>query len=382
MADQHPLPEVIPYNAQWDITSGCNHRCTFCLSSSGDPSPGELNTVEAIDLIDQLYDEGIWFLKIMGGEPFFRKDILTILKHAASKGMVLSFSTNASMISEEKATGLSEINNSILYAQMSLYGECPETYQRVTGSAAHYDRALKGLARMVEAGLDVSVLTVVTQENVARLLKYFDIAREYGAKEFRLAPEVALGRSANRAEALTKAARGLWPTFLEQVAEIRAAATPEDPLILLDARPTLARYLSKFTGCSTFYENCTAATTMIYIGPTGLALPCPFLGHLPEQLRQHYSHLRPGDIRKNSFPDIWNSETFVTFRSYYDPAFNLFDINTECRHFKSGKCIPCAVTPCNCADMIRVIKNELDQDVSSRVEDSNGVDGRAGTNVE
>ncbi len=359
MTGNFKVPEVIPYHAQWDVTSGCNHRCTFCLTSSGNISPNELSTEEALALIDRLYDEGIWFLKIMGGEPFFRKDILRLFTYAAEKGMVLSFSTNASLITETVAAKLAQIRHSILYAQMSLYGENPVTYQRVTGSADNFERALQGLSRLIEAVGEVSVLTVVTSENVTNLGQFYEIVRQAGAKEFRLVPEIALGRSANRAESDGEQARRVWPVFLDTLARLKADVKADDPVILLDARPMFASYLNKLTGFRTFYENCTAATTMIYITPTGEALPCPFLQHAPDDLMRRYSHIMPGDLRRSSFQEVWNSESFEVFRSYYDPEHNLFKINTACPHFQSGKCIPCAVTPCNCLEMIQLVKGEL-----------------------
>lgn len=95
-----------------------------------------------------------------------------MLRYAAAKGILLSFSTNASLVTEEVASALYELRNSLFYIQMSLYGESRETYEGVTGSRNNMELALKGLANLVERGLDVAVLTVATAENVDRIPEY------------------------------------------------------------------------------------------------------------------------------------------------------------------------------------------------------------------
>ena len=199
MSYQFMMPDIIPYHAHWDITTGCNQKCVFCLTSSGKRDPNELSTEDAFPLVDKLYDEGIWFLKILGGEPFFRKDTLKLMKYAADKGMILSFSTNASLIDDTIASNLFEIRNSIIYLQMSLYGESKETYQEITQiTELNFDTRFEGIKLLVDRGIDVTILTVATENNAHKVLESYDIAKTYGAKEFRLTTEIALGQSAGK----------------------------------------------------------------------------------------------------------------------------------------------------------------------------------------
>lgn len=351
------MPDVIPYTAQWDVTFACNFKCVFCLTSSGRPLPNELTTDQAIEMIDNFYDEGIWFLKILGGEPFFRKDMIKILHHAANKGMILSFSTNASLITEEKANALREIRNSIAYIQMSLYGYNEETYQKVTGDSRNFKRALNGLKLLCDKGLEVSVLTVATDDNADKIPAYFEIAKQYGAAEFRLTPEVSLGRAAEKDYKEIDSTPMIWKKLIDGLNTITSDSNQNDPEVIIDARPLPASYLHKLTGLSYFYENCTAATSMIYIDPTGEASPCPFLKQTPDDLKEKYSDITSSNIMNQSFHDIWNSESFDKFRSYYDPGKNLFEIKETCRYYKDGSCVPCVVTPCNCIELTRAVKN-------------------------
>jgi MoaA/NifB/PqqE/SkfB family radical SAM enzyme len=350
---------TIPIHAHWDITHGCNFRCTFCLTSSGSRSPDELTTEEGMALIDKLYDAGIFFLKVLGGEPFFRDDTLNLFEYAANKGMILSFSTNASMVTDEVAETLYRLRNSIIYLQMSLYGEDEERYDKVTGSAKNYALALNGLKRMLDKGLDVTILTVATEDNSDRISEYFDVARRFGVKEFRVVPKIGVGRAAKEAEEGTYCQAMVWPNLIKELRKIKNSLKETDPLVRIDARPLLGSYLFNLTGIPYFWTNCISATTMIYIDSTGKAAPCPFLNDVTAPLKKLYSHvIEREDIMDDSFLDVWNSKTFDTFREYHKPEKNLFKINTKCKFYKNKVCTPCVTTPCNCIDLIRSIKKE------------------------
>lgn len=361
-ATNYNKPANIPIHAHWDVTYGCNFRCTFCLTSSGPCCPNELTTEQGIILINKLYDAGIVFLKILGGEPFFRKDILNILNHAAKKGMILSFSTNASMVTNEVAEALSQLKNSIVYLQMSLYGENEETYERVTGSGQNFWRALNGLKLLRDKGLDVTILVVATEENSHKIKEYLDIAKRFGVSELRITPVIAVGRAANADEIISEPR--IWATLIKQLKEISQSLKETDPLVRIDARPLFGAFISNLTGLPCCWENCTSATKMIYIDPTGKAAPCPFLKAMSARLKEKYSHMKMEDIIDNTFEYVWNSPSFQQIREYYNPEKNLFKINTKCRFYKDGSCIPCVLTPCNCSGKIQEVKRELKQNDS------------------
>ena len=63
-----------PVNLTWEVTAGCNLRCSHCLSSSA--SKGLLRALhaEALDLVEQLHGAGVFQVNFGGGEPFIRPD--------------------------------------------------------------------------------------------------------------------------------------------------------------------------------------------------------------------------------------------------------------------------------------------------------------------
>ncbi len=88
--------------AIWEITHQCNYNCSYCIFSCNNKKiDGELTTEECYHIIDELVLHNFKHLKITGGEPFIRKDILEILKYASER-LITDISTNASLITPER----------------------------------------------------------------------------------------------------------------------------------------------------------------------------------------------------------------------------------------------------------------------------------------
>ena len=62
-----------PWSVVWEITFACNMRCLHCGTSAGKKRPDELNTHEALQLIDELADLGADNITLSGGEPLLRE---------------------------------------------------------------------------------------------------------------------------------------------------------------------------------------------------------------------------------------------------------------------------------------------------------------------
>lgn len=80
----------------WNITGGCNYRCSYCVQKhapgSGGPSDEELEA--ALGVLCAL--PGRWELKISGGEPFLLKRLPEVAQRLASAGHRVSVLTNLS----------------------------------------------------------------------------------------------------------------------------------------------------------------------------------------------------------------------------------------------------------------------------------------------
>src|SRR5512137_1277452 len=85
-----PISIYAPFLVVWDFTHKCNLNCRHCYSDSGAPRGAELNTKEALAVVDQLAEVGVTALAFSGGEPLTRKDFWEVASYAVRRGLYVS----------------------------------------------------------------------------------------------------------------------------------------------------------------------------------------------------------------------------------------------------------------------------------------------------
>ena len=69
----------------WNLLRRCNLTCKHCYATSADSEfRDELDTAEALKVIDDLHEAGVRVLILSGGEPLLRDDIFELSEFAAS----------------------------------------------------------------------------------------------------------------------------------------------------------------------------------------------------------------------------------------------------------------------------------------------------------
>ena len=149
----------------WEITHNCNYGCSYCIfSCTKKRVEGELSTEECFHVIDELVKNGFKHLKVTGGEPFIRKDLIEILEYA-SKYMVVDVSTNASLLSEDLVDKLNKIKLKMIH--VSLDGN-KEEHESVRGINT-YERTIRGLELLKKSKNKVRIGTVIHANNESDL---------------------------------------------------------------------------------------------------------------------------------------------------------------------------------------------------------------------
>lgn len=155
MIDNHD--RVINY-LRLAVTDRCNLRCNYCMPEEGInfAKNDKLFTIpELCKLVDILVPQGIDKIRITGGEPFVRKDLMVLLRHMAQvKGLNdISITTNATLIgpyiAELKDLGIVNINVS-----MDSMGR--KTFERIT-RRNQYDVVKTNLMRLISEGFKVRI---------------------------------------------------------------------------------------------------------------------------------------------------------------------------------------------------------------------------------
>lgn len=180
-----------PMFVAWDITYKCNLNCFFCDRQTiyRDKLNKDLTLNEAKMVIDNLADADVMTVGITGGEALLRNDLEDIAEYAVDKGLVVTLSTNGTLITKSRAQKLANLFQSI---SISLDG-LSDTHDEVRGKKGAYDKAIQGLKHLAATNpraCAIGVNFVLNKLNFQELRKVFDTVRNIGADYFFIQPVI------------------------------------------------------------------------------------------------------------------------------------------------------------------------------------------------
>jgi cyclic pyranopterin phosphate synthase len=163
------------------VTDRCNLRCNYCMPAEGIDFAKKENllTLDELRLLSAtLVDQGIDKIRITGGEPFVRKDLMALLESLAGlEGLKeISITTNATLIGPHidslKKLGIRNIN-------VSLDAIREETFERIT-RRDQYEKVYGNLMRLIEEGFNVRINFIVLEhQNIEDILPILELQEKY-----------------------------------------------------------------------------------------------------------------------------------------------------------------------------------------------------------
>src|SRR6266545_3616171 len=172
-----------------EVTRSCNLNCVWCYNNSRAALARELTCEQWKRCIDRL-GGGDCTLLFTGGEPLARKDLIDIAQHAKQKGFRRQLFTNGTLVNERNVDALAATFD---YVRITIDGATAETNDLVRGKGS-FDRALRGMRMLIDAGVRVCWQCIVSRHNIRELPAILDKAIEVGASGIRMASVDALGR--------------------------------------------------------------------------------------------------------------------------------------------------------------------------------------------
>ncbi len=159
------------------VTDRCNLRCNYCMPAEGiafSDRDSLLRIDEMKRLCDVLAAQGVDKIRITGGEPFVRKDLMVLLRHitALSGLREVSITTNATLIGphieELEALGVNSVN-------VSLDAITPERFARIT-RRDHFGLVHENLMRLIESKIEVRINFIVlegqNEEDIYHMMEF------------------------------------------------------------------------------------------------------------------------------------------------------------------------------------------------------------------
>ena len=292
-----------PIAVEWEITMRCNLRCIHCCFAAGTPRSNELTQEESKRVIAEMAQLGVFSIGFTGGEPLTRSDFLDIAAFARDKGLKLALNTNGTLIGKKNARRITSLFSEI---QVSLDGAKPETHDFIRAQRGAFERAVRGIRELKEAGANVVINTTLMKPNQQEVTDILALAVELKVDTYRAIPVRQLGRATENSLELS----------VNEFAEIYATLDRlrlrfKDKIYMqLSAVPSL---LDRFLEDG---FSCPAAIIKCCIGPDGSVKPC-----------DAFDIFYGGNIREQSLKDIWlHSPAFQSFRQSI-----LEIVSPECR---------------------------------------------------
>lgn len=295
----------------FEVTRSCNLSCLHCRASSKEgPYEDELDTQEAKGLLKDIKAVGDPIVILTGGEPLLRSDIYEIARYGTDLGLRMVLATNGTLLDREVTRRLSEAG--IKRVSVSLDGSDPHSHDSFRNQEGAYDRAIRGIRALAEAGIEFQINTTIVSTNKALLPQINERAVELGAVAHHIFMLVPVGRGRDIQEISLEAEeyeRTLqW--FLDRKDQVqvglKATCAPQYYRMLRERAKGMGQEVSfKTHGLDAVTRGCLAGIGFCFVGHRGAVQPCGYL------------ELQCGDIRQESFIAIWeNSPIFNRLRDF------------------------------------------------------------------
>lgn len=325
-----------PLRVQLELTGRCNLNCSFCYQGeSYKAGENELTFEETVGIIRQVPARSL--LTLSGGEPFLKKGIVDILKHAIPRHYC-NIITNGTLLSEDICRLLVERRLLLLNISIDAAGTLhdrlrgmPGTFERVKNNITF----LQGYKRSRKARFPlIDIKAVISTENLSGLEDLYRLCVELDADFLTLSLPKNNDIQFNGTKLYHELDNEIFyrnytdkcdiplgelSSALEAVHRIRARTAIRYYPRLDDYR-SLISYLGR-SGRNTGFRllPCLEPWSGFQINAKGEVYPC----------LAYYA----GDARKDSISDIWNSGRLTAFRKKLKES-RLFPACSGCCYLK------------------------------------------------
>lgn len=286
----------IPLVVSWNVTRECNMKCSHCyINATEKKLKNELTTLEAKNLMNQIYEVSAPLLILSGGEPLLRPDIFELISYGSKKGLKMGLGSNGSLIGDDIAKKLKEAG--ITTVSISLDSNIPAQHDEFRGVNGAWEKAVEACKALRRNNVLVQVNTTLTQQNYNQIDDIMFLAQNIGVENFHLFFLVPTGRGTKLTD--------ISPEKYEEMITKTFAKTANHKL---NVRPSCAPQFMRIAkgmnlDMRQWIRGCIAGLYYCRIYPNGDVTPCPYLP------------IKLGNIREQTFKEIWfNSRVFKDLR--------------------------------------------------------------------
>lgn len=329
----------VPYTIELLLSSRCNMKCVMCnVWKLGITNPNiqekELSIPELNNLIDELSRLGTKVIYLSGGEPLLKKEIFSIIRIAKAKKIKVGMITNGTLITERVAKELLE--SGLDHIIFSIDSPEVDLHEQIRGVKGSWKKATNGLRLMdklrKEMNKDqffISVHFLVTRKNYELIENMIESKSQLGYNEIGFLPVVGKTVATeefflrkNDLEALKKR----LPSIKAKLQKHQLSTDIIIPLTSICNSKNVEKVENYGIYNLVLPRHikdkilCFAPWKMATIDPFGNVYPCCHactFQNLSEDLIQNFwgaEDFKLGNIKQNSFEEIWNGQKYIEFR--------------------------------------------------------------------
>lgn len=296
---QKPAIKGMPISISFEPTTSCNLRCPECPSGlrSFTRPTGMLDRSLFRSTIDQLADTLSYLTFYFQGEPYLHTSFLEMVQYASQRNIYTATSTNAHFLND--STARDTVESGLDRLIVSVDGTTQQSYEgyRIGGRLS---KVIEGTRNVLEWKKKLRRRTphvifqfLVVKHNEHQIPEVYKLAKDLGVNEVVL-----------------KTA---------QIYDYRNGS---------DLIPTIGKYARYKKSADGSYEiknrmlnHCWKMWHSCVITWDGKVVPCCF---------DKDAHYVLGNLRQNSFSDIWNGEQYNAFRASLLKSRNEIEICRNC----------------------------------------------------
>lgn len=293
-----------PAYVVWELTLACDQPCTHCGSRAGSARTEELETSDALVVVQQLAELGAGEVVLIGGEAYLHPGFLEITAALRAAGIRPTMTTGGRGITAELARKMAEAG--LANVSVSVDGLAP-THDLMRAGRGSFASAITAITYLRQVGLPTTVNTNVNRLNRGELEPLYEHLRELGICGWQVQITAPLGRAADRPDMLLQPYDLL--DVLPRIARLKERAF-HDGILLMPGNnlgyfgPEEALLRSLQPKGLDHFQGCQAGRFVLGIESDGAVKGCPSLQTTPYV---------GGSLRHKSIRDIWEQSPALAF---------------------------------------------------------------------
>ncbi len=178
------------FSFELELTARCNLNCRHCYINlpvnDRSVQTKELSFEEIERVAEEAVAFGALWCLITGGEPLVREDFEDVYIMLKRKGVLVSIFTNATLLDDHHIRLFEDYPPRGI--EVTMYGASEATYERICRRRGAFNAFQKGIGRLVDADIPVTLKTVALRSNVHEFSEITRFCHDNGRVGFRYDP--------------------------------------------------------------------------------------------------------------------------------------------------------------------------------------------------